>query len=106
MNGHYNWIAKRQMQNSDTHLDQLRRKLKFRASHRGIKEMDLILGHFAEHAVDSMDPTELAEFGALLELQDRDLMQWFTGEVETPAEQRTDLFLKIKQNQLDIAKFS
>lgn len=94
------------MQDFEAELDQLRRKLKFRASHRGIKEMDLILGHYAELAVDSMEPAELAEFGALLELHDRDLMQWFTGEVETPKEQRTALFLKIKQNQLDMAKFS
>jgi antitoxin CptB len=106
MNGHCHRIAKHQMQNSDTELDQLRRKLKFRASHRGIKEMDLILGHFANQAVDSMGSEELAEFGALLELHDRDLMQWFTGEVETPVERRTDLFLKIKQNQLDMNKFS
>ena len=94
------------MQSNDTELDQLRRKLKFRASHRGIKEMDLILGHFAENAVDSMESAELAEFGALLELHDRDLMQWFTGEVEIPMEQRTELFFKTKQNQLDMAKFS
>ena len=91
---------------TDTELDQLRRKLKFRASHRGIKEMDLILGHFAECAVDSMELAELADFGALLELHDRDLMQWFTGEVETPSDQQTALFFKIKQNQLDMTKFS
>lgn len=94
------------MQDIEAGLDRLRRKLKFRASHRGIKEMDLILGHYAESAVDLMGPEELEEFEALLELHDRDLMQWFTGEVEVPVEHRTALFQKIKQNQLNIAKIS
>ena len=94
------------MQVNDTELDRLRRKLKFRASHRGIKEMDLILGHFADSKVDSMTLSELEEFGSILELHDRDLVQWFTGEVEVPAQYWTGLFQKIKQHQLDIATFS
>jgi antitoxin CptB len=84
---------------NDTELDHLRRKLRFRAWHRGIKEMDLILGHFADAALEGMGDAELDEFSALLEVNDRDLIQWFTGESETPVEWRTELFEKIKRNQ-------
>jgi antitoxin CptB len=87
-------------------LDFTRRKLKFRAWHRGIKEMDLILGHFADRELEGLSEAELSEFGALLKIDDRDLIQWFTGEVETPAEWRTPLIEKIKLNQLDVVQIS
>jgi antitoxin CptB len=85
---------------SSAELDHLRRKLRFRAWHRGIKEMDLILGHFADAALEGMRDAELVEFSALLEVNDRDLIQWFTGESETPVEWRTELFEKITKNQM------
>jgi antitoxin CptB len=85
---------------SETQLDHLRRKLRFRAWHRGIKEMDLILGNFADAALDGMGGAELLEFSDLLEVNDRDLIKWFTGESEAPVEWRTGLFDKIKRNQI------
>jgi antitoxin CptB len=81
-------------------LDPLRKKLLFRAWHRGIREMDLILGRFASAHVSSMAKAELEEFAFLLEVFDRDLIQWFTGEVETPSAWNTHLFQKIKQFHL------
>ena len=83
---------------SSADLDPLRRKLLFRAWHRGIREMDLILGRFADASIAAMDDAELREFAAFLEINDRDLIQWFTGEVPVPQEQDTPLFRKIKQN--------
>ncbi len=91
---------------SSAELDLTRRKLKFRAWHRGIKELDLILGHFADRELEGLSEAELSEFGALLKIDDRDLIQWFTGEVETPQEWHTPLIGKIKQNQLDTVKIS
>lgn len=85
---------------SESELDHLRRKLKFRAWHRGIKEMDLILGNFADTALAAMGEAELLEFSELLEVNDRDLIQWFTGEVEPPLKWKTEQFEKIKRNQV------
>jgi antitoxin CptB len=78
-------------------LEPLRKKLLFRAWHRGIREMDLILGRFADAHIGAMKAPELEEFAFLLEVFDRDLVQWFTEEVETPAEWNNALFQKIKQ---------
>jgi antitoxin CptB len=78
-------------------LDPLRKKLLFRAWHRGIREMDLILGRFADAHIGAMGAPELEEFAFLLEVFDRDLIQWFTGETQTPKEWNTALFQKIKQ---------
>ena len=82
---------------SSADLDPLRKKLLFRAWHRGIREMDLILGRYADTHIADMSAAELEEFAVLLEVFDRDLIQWFTGEVETPSVWNTTLFQKIKQ---------
>jgi antitoxin CptB len=81
-------------------LEPLRKKLLFRAWHRGIREMDLILGRFADAHIGRMEAKELEEFAFLLEVFDRDLIRWFTEEVETPTEWNTTLFQKIKQYHL------
>jgi antitoxin CptB len=78
-------------------LEPLRKKLLFRAWHRGIREMDLILGRFADAHIGAMGEAELEEFAFLLEVFDRDLIQWFTDETETPIGRNTALFQKIKQ---------
>ncbi len=85
---------------SSADLEPLRKKLLFRAWHRGIREMDLILGRFADTHIAGMEENELEEFAFLLEVFDRDLIQWFTGETETPKEWNTVLFRKIKQYQM------
>ena len=81
-------------------LEPLRKKLLFRAWHRGIREMDLILGRFADAYIGGMEANELEEFAFLLEVFDRDLIQWFTDETKTPMEWNTALFQKIKQYHL------
>ena len=47
-------------------LDTLRRKLRFRAWHRGTREADLIMGQFADARIGTMTEDELAQFDALL----------------------------------------
>ena len=74
-----------------------KRRLKFRAWHRGIKEMDLILGHFADTHVDGMSEEQLAAFEALLEEPDTMLYNWISGREEVPEEQRSPLLEQIMQ---------
>ena len=76
-------------------LNPRRRRLLFRAWHRGIREMDLILGHFADTYIDSLDDDELDVLETLLSVNDRDLLQWVTGEAATPPEHDTPLFRRI-----------
>ncbi len=85
---------------SSADLEPLRKKLLFRAWHRGIREMDIILGRFADAHIGGMGAGELDEFAILLEVFDRDLIQWFTNETQTPSEWNTALFQKIKQFQM------
>ncbi|MBP56478.1 MAG: succinate dehydrogenase assembly factor 2 [Rhodobiaceae bacterium] len=56
------------------------KKLLFKASHRGTKEMDIILGNFAKTNLETMDIDNLKLFEELLELPDPDLYKWFSSE--------------------------
>ena len=47
-----------------------RRKLRFRAWRRGFREMDLIMGQFAQQKIDAMSETELDEFERLLAVEE------------------------------------
>ncbi len=76
-------------------LDVRRRKLLFRAWHRGMREMDLILGQYADQYLPDFTDAQLDEFEQILEVLDRDLLKWVTGESETPQEYDTPLFRDI-----------
>jgi len=51
-------------------LGMRRRRALWRATHRGSKEMDFLLGRFAEYALDSMNASEIALFERLIEAPD------------------------------------
>lgn len=80
---------------SSAELDPRRRRLLFRAWHRGIREMDLILGQFADTEIIGLDGADLDEFEAILGEDDNDLFKWICGKAERPAHLRTPLFERI-----------
>ena len=53
-----------------------RKRARYRAAHRGTKEMDVLLGRFAEAEVDKMDDKELNAFEEFLTLHDPDIENW------------------------------
>ena len=81
---------------SSADLDPRHRKILFRAWHRGMREMDLIMGRFADDAIGGFSDAELDEFERLIEVLDRDLLSWVTGEVPVPANYDTELFRKLR----------
>ena len=76
-------------------LDVHRRRTHFRAWHRGMREMDLILGRFADAEIAGLSPSELDDFDVLMEEQDRDIFAWLTGEAVTPPAFVTPFFRKL-----------
>ena len=63
--------------------DRLRR-LRMRSARRGTKEMDLILGPYAQARLSQMPPDMLSAYEALLEENDQDLYAWVTGRAAPP----------------------
>ncbi len=68
-------------------LDTQRRKLAWRASRRGIKEMDLLVGGFAASELPRMTAMELGAFERLLDVPDQQLLVWATEQEPVPLEQ-------------------
>jgi antitoxin CptB len=67
------------------------RRLRYRAWHRGTKEMDLLLGPYADARLGAMEVAELDRFETLLEEADTDLLKWLMGQEPTPADADADL---------------
>jgi antitoxin CptB len=78
-------------------LDIRRRRLLFRAWHRGTREADLILGRFADAHIDAFDDAELDQFEALLDALESDLLAWMTGLQTVPAEHDTAMLRRVRQ---------
>ena len=76
-------------------LDPRRRRILFRAWHRGIREMDLIFGQFADNELRGISRADLDEFEAILTEDDNDLFNWISGEKPLPEHLKTPLFARI-----------
>src|SRR5271167_4402524 len=77
-------------------LDDRRKRLLFRCWHRGTREMDLILGRFADAEIADLTDDELAQFEHLLEVPDPDLYAALTGNKPLAPEYESRLFDRIK----------
>ncbi|HYB08853.1 MAG TPA: succinate dehydrogenase assembly factor 2 [Alphaproteobacteria bacterium] len=78
----------------------LLKRLRFRSWHRGTREMDLLLGRFADRYLDQLSPAQLRQYEALLEVADADLYNWVTGQAPIPAGFDNDALRLIKNLNL------
>ena len=77
-------------------LDDRRKRLLFRCWHRGTREMDLILGRFADAEIAGLSDDEIARLEHLIEVSDPDLYAALTGDRPLAGEYAGDLFDRIK----------
>jgi antitoxin CptB len=72
-------------------IEDRRKRLRFRSWHRGMREMDLLMGSFADAHVGAFDAQRLDAYEALLEMSDPDLYNWMSGREPVPAEHDNDV---------------
>jgi antitoxin CptB len=72
-----------------------RRRLKYRAWHRGTKEMDLVLGPYADAHADALATGELTRLERLMDEEDTDLLKWVMGQEPVPANVDNSLLAEI-----------
>ncbi|RDV01148.1 succinate dehydrogenase assembly factor 2 [Undibacter mobilis] len=77
-------------------LDLRRRKLKFRLWHRGIREMDLVMGGFADAELMNLSDAELSEVETWLDIPDQQMFAWVNGSETPPTGLDTPLFRKLR----------
>jgi antitoxin CptB len=83
-------------QRSSAGLTDRQRRLLFRCWHRGMREMDLIMGRFADAEIDRLTEAELDDLERLIEVPDRDVFMWITDEAPVPDNYATPVFQRLK----------
>ena len=81
---------------SSKDLDERRRRLLFRCRHRGIREMDLVLGRFADNQLARLNEAELSELERWLEVPDQQIFAWVNGSEPTPEDFDSPLFGRLR----------
>ena len=81
-------------------MNNLIKKLLYRSSHRGTKEMDLLIGGFANENLKKLSPGELHEFEILLNFTDRELSSWLVDNKKNIDIEKFSVSKKIKEFKL------
>ena len=76
-------------------MDTRRRRLKFRCWHRGMREMDFVLGRFADAELSRLSDADLDEVERWLDIPDQQMFAWVSGAEAAPAEIDTALFRRL-----------
>ena len=80
---------------TDEELSPRRRRLVFRAYHRGTKEADLMVGRFVDRHITAFTDAEMDDLEAVLDYQDPDLTDWLTGRLPIPASHATPMLARM-----------
>ncbi len=73
-------------------LDARKKQAIFRATHRGIREMDILFGGFVEMQVHLFSDAEMDQLDALMQAPDWDIYKWITGTMPVPRQYDTPLY--------------
>jgi antitoxin CptB len=85
------------MSDNQTAPDQTRRRrLLYRATHRGSHECDLLVGGFVARRIATLDTAALDALEALMDLPDSDLADWLTGRLPIPPEADSALLRQMR----------
>jgi antitoxin CptB len=81
-------------------MNNLIKKLLYRSNHRGTKEMDLLIGGFANENLNKLNPDELKEFEILLNFTDKELSSWLVDKKKNIDLENFSISKKIKEFKL------
>lgn len=77
-----------------------RKRLRYRAWHRGTREMDLVLGPFADAHFEQFGAVELDRIETLMDEEDTDLLKWVMGQEPVPADADAELIAELIEYRL------
>ena len=85
-------------------MDDRRKKLKFRAWRRGFREIDLILGGFADRHIAALEETAVNDFERLLDAPDQEVYEWVTEQAPAPRDHDTPVLASIRAFRFELTK--
>lgn len=77
-------------------LEPRRRRIVYRAWHRGFREMDLIMGSFCDEVIIGLSEGEVEDFEKLIDAPDHELYAWIRSAEPVPAEHDTPIFRRLR----------
>lgn len=80
-----------QIANENNDVITRRKRLIYRSWHRGTREIDLVLGRFADTHVPAFDTRQLDLYEAVLQNSDPDLYNWISGTEPVPFSERNEV---------------
>ena len=78
--------------------DARRRRLLYRATHRGTHETDLLIGGYVAARIDALGAAELDALERVLDLPDTDLADWLTGRLPIPPDADSPLLRDMRDH--------
>jgi antitoxin CptB len=88
--------AQAQSESGTPELSSRRRRMVFRANHRGTHESDLLVGGFVLARIADFTESELDQIEEILELPDVDLTEWLTGRQPIPTEMESPMLIRMR----------
>jgi antitoxin CptB len=82
-----------------------RQRLRFRSWHRGTREVDLILGRFADRYLAEFTDEQLDRYARLLEKSDPEIFDWVTGRKSIPVNLDNDVMKLLKDFKFSEVKY-
>jgi antitoxin CptB len=82
---------------ADTPLGARRRRLLFRANHRGTRENDILVGGFVSARIAAFTDADIDALEAIMDLPDPQLADWLTGRAPIPAEHDAPLLRAMRE---------
>ena len=76
-------------------IETRRKRLLWRATHRGIKEMDLILGGFVVKHLEAFSEADIAELERIMDIPDQEMLSWATKQADVPPDHASPLLTRI-----------
>ena len=80
---------------SSAGLDPRKKRLLFHTWHRGTREMDLLLGRFADATIDAWSEEDVAEMEALMSVPDPELYAWITEQADIPENHQSAVLSRV-----------
>ena len=79
-----------------TNKEILKKQIIYRSSHRGFKEMDMLLGNFVKKYIDLFNESDLLDLQNLLLLEDEILYKWYFEKKENKSIKKTKVSVMLK----------
>ena len=74
----------------------LKKQIIYRSTHRGTKELDILLGNFVKKYIDILNESDLLDLQNLLLLEDEILYKWYFEKKENNSIKKTKVSAMLK----------